>query len=99
MGRGRLAPFHVRWRITRESSVRRHGVAMDVLIELSLRAVLLLLCHPLPRGLVFTLAALYGVGSGWPGWVCMLCGLLGVGVWLVPLWRWNAARTGRARAS
>ena len=59
---------------------------MDALIDLSLRAALLILLHPLSRGLFFVLAAMYGAGSGWPGWAVGLCGALGVGSWLAPLW-------------
>ncbi|GBF06767.1 hypothetical protein DAERI_100130 [Deinococcus aerius] len=59
---------------------------MDALIDLSLRAVFLALLHPFTRGLLFVLVALYGAGSGWPGWVSGLCGGLGVGFWLAPLW-------------
>lgn len=50
---------------------------MNALIDLSLRSVFLALAHPFTRGLVFVLVALYGAGSGWPGWLSRICGMLG----------------------
>lgn len=72
---------------------------MDALIDLSLRAVFLALLHPFTRGLLLVLVALYGAGSGWPGWAAGLCGVLGVGFWLAPLWGlWRGARVRSPRS-
>ncbi|GHF45574.1 hypothetical protein HNQ07_002281 [Deinococcus metalli] len=66
---------------------------MDALIDVCVRSALLLLGHPVTRGLLFALAALYGVGAGWPAWASGACGLLGVASWAAPLWHgWRAGR-------
>ncbi|GGK95703.1 hypothetical protein [Deinococcus radiotolerans] len=65
---------------------------MDALIDLTVRALLLALLHPLPRTLLLLLGALYGVGSGWPppvsaalGALALVSALLGVRRALRPL--------------
>lgn len=81
-----------------QSSAPRYGSRMDALINLSLQAALLVLAYPFTRGLLFVLVALYGVGSGWPDGVSGLCGALGLGCWVEPLWRrWQDRRAAPRR--
>ena len=68
-----LASFHFPRHVTRESSGRRHAMAMDGLQDELAGA--LLPCPLLPCGPVFMLVALNGVGSG----MSMPYGLLGWG--------------------
>ena len=58
---------------------------MDALIDLTFRAVALLLALPLTRGLLLLMLALYGVGSGWPAWAASLVAAAALVSWLAPL--------------
>ncbi|THF87826.1 hypothetical protein E7T09_00880 [Deinococcus sp. KSM4-11] len=68
---------------------------MDVLIDLGLRALLLVLLHPLPRGLLLVLVALYGVGCGWSVWAVAGCALLSLAGLVWSLAGWVDARARR----
>ena len=60
---------------------------MDPLIDLALRAGLLLLLSPTLLGAACALTALYGVGSGWPDWIPAALGALTLGLWSFSVWR------------
>ena len=59
---------------------------MDALIDLTVRAAGAVFLNRFGMGLILVLMALYGVGSGWPGWGAGLCGVLGLTVWGASLW-------------
>ncbi|GGR05978.1 hypothetical protein [Deinococcus ruber] len=60
---------------------------MDDLISLTLQLCIGLLASPFIAGLLCGLTALYGVGSEWPAWSCIVLALGWVSLWVFALWR------------
>ncbi len=59
----------------------KHTARMDALIDLALRALLLLVSTAFGAGALCLLLALYGAGSDWPAPVSALLAALWAGLW------------------